>query len=95
MNNAICCNMDGSRNYHIKSSQKEKDKYHTISLLCGITQHKSRSTQSYDTNQHIYETKTDSQIKRRDCQREAAMGVWGQQRQTIIYRMDKQQSPTV
>ena len=28
--------MDGPRNYHTKGSQTEKDKYHTISLICGI-----------------------------------------------------------
>ena len=36
-NNAICSNMDGPRDYHTKwsLSQKEKDKYHMISLVCG------------------------------------------------------------
>ena len=33
--------------------QKEKDKYHMISLICGILK--------YDTNGVIYETETDSQ----------------------------------
>ena len=28
--------MDVPRDYHIKRSQKEKDKYHMISLICGI-----------------------------------------------------------
>ena len=37
-NNAICSNMDGTRDSHTKSevSQKEKDKYHMISLISGI-----------------------------------------------------------
>ena len=36
-NNAICNNMDATRDYHTKwSSQKDKDKYHMISLICGI-----------------------------------------------------------
>ena len=35
-NNTICSNMDRPRDYHTKWSQKEKDKYHTISLICGI-----------------------------------------------------------
>ena len=35
-NNAICSNMDGTRDSHIKRSQKEKDKYHMISLISGI-----------------------------------------------------------
>ena len=53
----------------------------------------------YDTNQHIYETKTDSQIQRIDFV-VAKQGwirggkEWDQQSSTIIYRMDKQQGPT-
>ena len=36
-NNATCSNMDGTRDYHLSEvSQKEKDKYHMISLICGI-----------------------------------------------------------
>ena len=34
-------------------SQKGKDKYCMISLICGILK--------YDTNEHIYKTETDSQ----------------------------------
>ena len=34
-------------------SQKEKDKYHMISLICGILKN--------DTNEIIYKTETDSQ----------------------------------
>ena len=36
-NNAICSNMDGPTDYHTKwsLSQKEKHKYHMISLVCG------------------------------------------------------------
>ena len=35
-NNAICSHMDGPPDYHTKSSISEKDKYHMISLICGI-----------------------------------------------------------
>ena len=35
-NNAICSNMGGPRDYHTKWSKSEKDKYHMISLTCGI-----------------------------------------------------------
>ena len=35
-NNAIFSNVDGPRDYHTKWSQTEKDKYHMISLICGI-----------------------------------------------------------
>ena len=34
--NAICSNMNGTRDYHTKGSKSEKDKCHMISLLCGI-----------------------------------------------------------
>ena len=36
-NNAICSNMDGTRDSHTSEvSQKEKDKYRMISLISGI-----------------------------------------------------------
>ena len=35
-NNKICSNMDGIRDSRTKRSQKEKNKYHTISLVSGI-----------------------------------------------------------
>ena len=35
-NIAICSNIDVPRNYHTKWGQLDKDKYHVISLICGI-----------------------------------------------------------
>ena len=35
-NYAICSNMDATRDYLTKWSQKEKDKYHMMSLICEI-----------------------------------------------------------
>ena len=35
-NLAICNDMDGAREYNAKQKETEKDKYHTISLICGI-----------------------------------------------------------
>ena len=36
-NNVTCSNMNGLRDYHAKwSKPKEKDKYHTTFLTCGI-----------------------------------------------------------
>ena len=56
----------------------------------------------YDTNGLICEIETDSQAQRTDLWLPTGKGkewdgpgVQGQQMQTIIYRMDKQQSPTV
>ena len=51
----------------------------------------------YGTSELIYETETDSQTQRTDLQlprgRQEGVGltvVWGQQMQTITFRMDKQ-----
>ena len=35
-NNAFCSNMVGPRDYHIKWGKPDKDKYHMLSLTCGI-----------------------------------------------------------
>ena len=35
-NNAICSDMDGPRDCHSEWSRSDKDKYHMISLICGI-----------------------------------------------------------
>ena len=73
----------------------EKDKYHMISL--------NTWNLKYDTNDHIYKKKEDSQRQRTDLWltkgREDGKGKdwggWDQQMQTITHRMDKQQGPTV
>ena len=49
LNNAICSNMDGPRDYCTKWSKSEKDKY-MISLICGILKN--------DTNELIYKIET-------------------------------------
>ena len=56
----------------------------------------------YDTNGHIYETEKDQQTQKTRAmvtkgsrgQQRDKLGVWGQQTQTTIYKIDKQQSPT-
>ena len=35
-NNAVCSNMDATRNYHTKWSKKDEANYHIVSLTCGI-----------------------------------------------------------
>ena len=40
-NNAICSNMDGTRDSHSDVSQKEKDKYHMI-LIISVIQYKAQ-----------------------------------------------------
>ena len=56
----------------------------------------------YGTKDLTYKTKTDSQTCNRlvvamgeGVLRRDGLGVWGQQMQITIYRMDKQQCPTV
>ena len=75
-------------------SQKEKDKYHITSLIRGI----------YNMAQMTLSTKQKRTHRHREqtcgCQGEGEwgreeLGVWDKQMQTIIYRMDKQQGPTV
>ena len=35
-NNAICSNTDGPRDYHMKWSKSDKDKYHDITYMCNL-----------------------------------------------------------
>ena len=52
-NNAICRNMDGPRDYHAKWSKSERE----IQISYDTTYTRKLK---YDTNEHIYEIKTDS-----------------------------------
>ena len=47
--------MDGPRDYHTNGTKSEKDRYHRISLTCGIKKN--------DKNELIYKTETDSNIE--------------------------------
>ena len=69
-NNAICSNMDGPRDYHTKQSKSERERQipYDITYMWNL---------KYDINQHIYETKTDSQIQRTDLWLPRDGG-WGQ-----------------
>ena len=75
----------------VLSEGSQKEKHHLVSLICGIKHY---------ANKHICETEADSQTQRTDsCAkvrgRGHGSGVWSLQMQTIIYRMDKQQSLTI
>ena len=56
MQEYICSKMDGPRDYHIKRSEWEKDKYHMISLIWEIL--------IKDTNKLIHKTEIDSQTSK-------------------------------
>ena len=53
-NNAIYSNMDATRDYHTKQSKPERERQtpYDITYMWNL---------KYDTNEHIYETETDSQ----------------------------------
>ena len=53
-NNAICSNIDATRDYHTKWSKSERERQipHDITYMRNL---------KYDTNELIYETETDSQ----------------------------------
>ena len=54
-NFALCNNMDATRDYHTKWSKLETERQipYDITYIWNL---------KYDTNEHIYETETDSQI---------------------------------
>ena len=53
-NNAICTNMDATRDYHIKwRGQKDRQMPHVNTCMWNL---------KYDTNEPIYETEIESQI---------------------------------
>ena len=57
-NNAICSNMDGTRDSHISEvSQQEKDKYHMTPHIWNLT---------YGKNEPIYRKETNSRTWRTD-----------------------------
>ena len=52
-NNAICSNMDGTRDYHTEWSKSEKEVSYDITYMWNL--------KTKDTNELIYKIKTDSQ----------------------------------
>ena len=78
--------MNGPKDYRTKQKTT-----HDITYLWNL---------KYDTNEHIYETEIDSQIQRTDLWLpwlgwgRDELGVWDQQMQAIMYKMDKEQGPT-
>ena len=56
-NNAICSNMDATRDYHTKRSKSERQIPYDITYMWNL---------KYGTDEPIYETETDSQTWRAD-----------------------------
>ena len=75
-------------------SQKQKDKYHMITPICGIqnTAQMNLSTQQRQTHRHREQTHG---YKRGGPWGRDRLGVCAQQMQTITYRMDEERGPNV
>ena len=69
-------------------SQKEKDKYHMKLLICGISNmvQMNLPTKQKQTHRHREQTCGCQGRGGREWDR---LGVWGQQMQTITFRIDK------
>ena len=74
-------------------SQKENDKYRMISLICGIKNMTQMNLSMKEKQKQGHREQTGGCQGGGGWERDV-LGVWDQQIQTIIYRMDKQ-GPTV
>ena len=72
-------------------SQKQKYKYHIVTLICGT---RNMTEMNLSMKQKQIHRETDLLSKGGCCQRDG-LGVWDQQMQTSMCKMDKQQDPTV
>ena len=93
-NDALCSYGDRPRDDHTKqrTSERERQIPYGITYMWNV---------NYDTNQHIYETKRDSQTHRTALRLPwwgwlggDGLGVWDSQRQSIIHKMSKQWDST-
>ena len=87
-NNAIWSNMDGPGDDHTKWSEPDRDKYHMISLICGILK-------KHGTDELIYKIETDSQTEIMNLQLPKGNGVgrdklkdWDQNIHTSVYKVN-------
>ena len=78
--------MDGPRDYHAKwsKSARERQTLYDTTYMWNL---------KYGTNECLYETETDSH-REHSCGHPGGEG-WDHLMQTIIYRMDKQQGPSL
>ena len=70
-NKAICSKIDGPRDYHIKWSKSDNDKYHMISLICGIWKNDTSELRNRLTDIENKFMVTKEEIGERD-----KLGVW-------------------
>ena len=85
--------MDGPRDYHTKSSKSERQISYDITYMQNL---------KYDTSELIMKQKQTHRHREQTCGCQGGgcwegdgVEVWDWQMQTTIYRMDKQQGPTV
>ena len=90
-NNAICSNMDGHRDYHTKGSQK--DKYHMMSL---ILESKVWHKWTYLWNgNRLTDIEKRPVVAKEEGMVEGRIGNLSLADVNIVYRMNKQQGPTI
>ena len=79
--------MDGPRDDCTQVSDKEEDKYH-ISLVCGI-QHMTQMNLPTKQNK-LLDMENRLVVVKERSDGEGWIGIWDQQMQTVIYRMNEQ-----
>ena len=96
--NAICSNMDGPRDDHIKWSKSEKDKYHMISLfLWNQKKKKTRYKWAYLQNRNrLTDIENKLMVTKGEGGREGKIRNLGIHIYMLLYiKLDNQQGPTV
>ena len=75
-------------------SQKEKDKYHMISFICGIENITQMNSSTKQRQTHRLREQTDGRQEITGWRKDG-VGVCDQQMQTVMERMGKSQGPTI
>ena len=88
---AICSYMGGPRDYYTKQSKSEKDKYHTISLICEIL----KIIQMSIFTKQIYRHRKQTSLPKGKGSRRDEWAVWNQQIQVTMCTIDNQKGFTM
>ena len=89
-NNAICSNMDGSRDYHTKWIMSEKDKYHMVSFTCGIKKKWYKWTYLQNRNS-LTDIKNKLMVTKGEMRGRDESEGWSEHTHTIAFKTDNQQ----
>ena len=84
--------MDGPRDYHSKWTKSEKDKYHLISLICGILKKRYKWTSLQD---RFRDFENQLWLPKGTVHGEDGLGDWDGHMHTAVYGITDQQGPDV